>query len=191
MTAGVALVLVATGALALVRFNHDADPAAAAGSARPASSAKPISPADSADPAKLAGPASSASVASSTGPAAILARLDRLRSQAYAERRPELLQQVYRSTSLLASDTAQLLRTVPAGCRLTGLVTDYQQLQASSTAGRLQIRTLASLPAGALACAGTVRGQTPPVGPVRLELTLSDTGSGYLLDGQRLLNHSG
>jgi hypothetical protein len=77
---------------------------------------------------------------------------------------------------------------VPAGCRLTGLDTDYRQLQVSSTAGRLQVRTLASLPAGALTCAGTVRSHTLPIGPVRLELTLSDTGSGYLLDGERQLD---
>lgn len=89
---------------------------------------------------------------------------------------------------LLAADTAQLLRTVPVGCRLSGLDTDYRQLQVTGTAGRMRIRALASLPAGALACAGTVRGHTPPVGPVRLELTLSDTGSGYLLDGERLLD---
>jgi len=125
---------------------------------------------------------------SSVDPVAVLTRLDRLRSAAYAQRRPELLRQVYRSATLLATDTAQLLRSVPAGCRLTGLDTDYRQLQTSSSTGRLRIQTLASLPAGALSCAGTVRGHTPPVGPVRLELTLSDTGSGYLLDGERRLD---
>src|SRR6059058_807474 len=53
-------------------------------------------------------------------PAAILAGLDHTRSEAYAQRRPELLTGVYRSPSLLAQDTAQLTRTVPTGCRITG-----------------------------------------------------------------------
>jgi serine/threonine protein kinase len=176
IVAGTVSMLVATGALTLGRSHRDAGSAALTTSLRATSTASTAS---------TARPASSASP---IDPAAILVRLDRLRSAAYAQRRPELLEQVYRSTSLLAADTAQLLRSVPAGCRLTGLDTDYRQLQASSTAGRLQIRTLASLPAGALACAGTVRGHTPAVGPVRLELTLSDAGSGYLLDGERLLD---
>ncbi|HET6209582.1 MAG TPA: hypothetical protein VFD94_04325, partial [Jatrophihabitans sp.] len=159
-------------------------PVAAAGPAgRPATRGTAGSP----SPLTSTGPNHPAGSASPTDPAGILTRLDRLRSAAYAQRRPELLEQVYRSSTLLAADTAQLLRSVPAGCQLTGLNTDYRQLQASSTAGRLQIRTVASLPAGALACAGTVRGHTPPIGPVRLEITLSDTGSGYLLDGERLL----
>jgi len=167
IAAAMVSMLVATGALTLDRFHHGAGSAALTTSLRATSTAGSTSPVD---------------------PAGILIRLDRLRSAAYAQRRPELLAQVYRSTSLLAADTAQLLRSVPAGCRLTGLDTDYRQLQASRTAGRLQIRTVASLPVGALACAGTVRGHTPAVGPVRLELTLSDTGSGYLLDGERLLD---
>lgn len=198
IVAAAALTLVATGALMLARFNRDAGSVAAVGpvaslrAAGPAARNPVHAPAGSASPA---GPVASLPAAGTAGsaspadPVAILARLDQLRSAAYAQRRPELLEQVYRSASLLAADTAQLLRSVPAGCLLTGLDTDYRQLQASNdTAGRLRIRTLASLPAGALACAGTVRGHTPPVGPVRLELTLSDTGSGYLVDGERLLD---
>jgi hypothetical protein len=194
IAAGVVLVLAAIAALTLGRSDSGAgSPVAAlgpagssatrgtAGSPSLITSTGPNLPAGSASPTDPAGSASP------IDPAGILTRLDRLRSAAYAQRRPELLHQVYRSATLLAADTAQLLRSVPAGCQLTGLNTDYRQLQASGTAGRLQIRTVASLPAGALACAGTVRGHTPPVGPVRLEITLSDTGSGYLLDGERLL----
>lgn len=185
LVVGMVSVLAATGALTLARFHRGAGSVALATSWRATSAAGPAS---TAGPTSAAGPASTAGPTSPVDPAAILIRLDRLRSAAYAQRRPELLEQVYRSTSLLAADTAQLLRAVPVGCRLTGLDTDYRQLQASSSAGRLQIRTVASLPAGALACAGTVRGHTPAVGPVRLELTLSDAGSGYLLDGERLLD---
>ena len=49
------------------------------------------------------------------------------------------------------------------------------------------MRTTATLAAGSLYCDGTVRGRTPVVGPVRLLLELTDTGAGYLLDGESLL----
>src|SRR6185503_9689982 len=129
LLAAVVVALVATAALTMGRLGRGSSVAALHSTTRSAGR-------------------SPSSESTSVDPVTVLTRLDRLRSAAYAQRRPELLRQVYRSATLLATDTAQLLRLVPAGCRLTGLDTDYRQLQTSSSTGRLRIQTLASLPAG-------------------------------------------
>jgi eukaryotic-like serine/threonine-protein kinase len=132
-------------------------------------------------------PASSPPAQPELDPAAVLAGLDRTRSAAYAQRRPELLAAVYRSPSLLAQDRDQLSRTVPAGCRLLGLNTEYRQVTATASPHHLTVHTTATLAAGSLHCGDRVRGQTPTVGPVRLLLELTDAGSGYRLDDEQLL----
>lgn len=86
-------------------------------------------------------------------PMQLLTRLDDLRSQAYAERRPALLQQVYGSADLLAADTRTLTGTVPTGCRLTGLHTDYGEVTVvSRTNDRIRLKVQASLPVASLTC---------------------------------------
>ena len=116
-----------------------------------------------------------------------LAALDRLRAQAYAERRPELLARVYDSGALLAQDTEQLSRTVPAGCVLSGLRTSYHDLRPAAVAtGRVQLWVSASLSAATLSCAGTARGSTSATGPIRLKVTLTSTAGLVRISGEQL-----
>ena len=65
---------------------------------------------------------------SATDLAAILTGLDAVREQAFAMRQPGLLAGIYASPTLLAADTAQLLRSVPIGCRLIGVRTSYRDV---------------------------------------------------------------
>ncbi len=137
-------------------------------------------------PASAAAPNRSARPAAD--PVVLLDALDLRRAQAYAERQPALLRQVYRSADLLTQDTAQLARWVPVGCRLTGLHTSYRQPRVLfEGAGQLRVQVTASLAAGSLNCPGRPSSRTPPVGPVELALTLHSDGAGYRIDAERIL----
>jgi hypothetical protein len=117
---------------------------------------------------------------------AALRKLDGLRAQAYAQRRPELLDQVYSSNALLAGDRAQLTRSVPPGCVLVGLSTGYSGLRASAQAsGALDVQVDAQLPPATLTCPGQPVSRTAGVGPVLLVLVLRDTGAGLRIASQR------
>jgi hypothetical protein len=119
--------------------------------------------------------------------ARVLAQLAAVRERAYAQRRPELLAGVYSSAPLLAADTRQLYRSVPAGCGLSGVRTSYQGLSLGSGAGTrsVQLSATASLPSAVLSCQGAVRGRTEPTGPLRLRLVLADAGRGWRIVSER------
>jgi hypothetical protein len=140
--------------------------------------------------------------------AAVLAALDAVRERAFAERRPELLAEVYASSSLLAADTEQLTSTVPVGCRLVGVRTGYRDPQPVAAAGNrpvgnpstgspptrnppagvrsVAVTVTATLPSASLRCAGVVRSRTRPAGPTRLRLLLTDSGAGWRVASERL-----
>lgn len=119
--------------------------------------------------------------------ARVLAQLATVREEAYAERRPELLAGVYSSAALLAADTQQLYRSVPAGCGLTGVRADYRQLSLAEGGGprSVLVTATASLPAAILSCRQAVRGRTRPTGPLRLRLLLADAGHGWRIVSER------
>lgn len=160
-----------------------------------------------ADPVATAAPPSRAtttagSVATGSAPvgvdvavrvAAILTELDTSRAQAFQLRRPELLKRVYGVPGLLAQDAAQLNQVVPPGCGATGLRTRYRVLSAEQQPGSASTAVLdasvtASLPAGSVVCAGSVRRRTSAAGPVTLRLTLQREGSGYRIISQRIVH---
>lgn len=123
--------------------------------------------------------------------AVLLTALDAVRERAFAERRPELLSQVYASPALLAADTAQLIRSVPAGCRLTGVHTGYRDPTVGAPADMVPVRSVtvtvtATLAPAILSCAGVVRSRTRPAGPTALRLRLIDSGAGWRIASQRL-----
>jgi hypothetical protein len=123
--------------------------------------------------------------------AAVLGALDSVRERAFAERRPELLTQVYASPALLAADTAQLTSTVPAGCGLVGVRTDYRSPElaapvGSAPAGSVAVTVTATLSPATLSCAGLMRSRTRPAGPTTLRLLLVDSGGGWRIASQRL-----
>jgi hypothetical protein len=125
----------------------------------------------------------------SIDPAVALEALDQIRAQAYAERRADLLAQVYDSSTLLAEDTAQLTRSVPVGCVLSGLRTSYADLQPTAVAGdRVQLRVNASLGAGSLVCAGTPRGKTAAAGPLRMAVTLTRVAGRVRISAEQLVS---
>ncbi|HEX2902954.1 MAG TPA: protein kinase [Jatrophihabitans sp.] len=139
-------------------------------------------------PARTPGPSSVP--ASAAELAASLNRLDALRGRAFAERRPDLLAQVYDSPALLAADTRTLTTLVPAGCGLTGLRTSYRSVVVLAHQGdRITIRVSASLAAGMLTCADGSRRPTAPLGPQPLVIDLTGTVSGpdtLRISGQRV-----
>ncbi|MCU1688231.1 MAG: serine/threonine protein kinase, partial [Jatrophihabitantaceae bacterium] len=103
-----------------------------------------------------------------------LARADAVREHAYATGDPALLAQVYPPGGLLDRDRAQLAGQVPAGCSLVGAVTQYSALDVQ-TAGPQSAKVIvtAVLAPARLTCAGAQKATTPPVGPVRLAVSLS------------------
>ena len=114
----------------------------------------------------------------------VLARLDALRSAAYAARDPARLAQVYRSAALLTADRSQLLRTVPAGCRLTGLRTGYSAITAKQVSTGWSVRATVTVGAAALHC-GDDTTATPAAQPERLDMTLIGSGSNYRIGAER------
>jgi len=114
-----------------------------------------------------------------------LSGLSLVREQAFAQRRPELLRQVYRASDLLRADSAVLLSTVRPGCGLFGLRPAYRGLRvAEEPAGRLRIDAVASLPSATLRCGGRPSGQTAAGRPITLSLVLARFGPDYRIESQ-------
>jgi Protein kinase domain len=189
-----------------------ADPAQAAGQARPdIGQARP-------GPARLAGgapvtdaEADGIDIRTAADAARVLAGLAAVRERAYAQRRPDLLAGVYASAALLAADSQQLYRSVPAGCGLSGVRTGYRGLRLDSAADTrpmadnrsaadtrsvadnrsmagtrsVAVTATVSLPSAVLSCRLAVRGQTRPTGPIWLRLVLADEGRGWRIVSER------
>lgn len=115
----------------------------------------------------------------------ILVALDQRREQAFATRDPIALAAVYTSASLLSQDRATLRRTVPLGCRLTGLRTNYDavRLGRASTASAV-LRVTASLVSGKLRCPGEPALSTRAREPVTMTVRLSRRGADYGIAAQ-------
>jgi hypothetical protein len=114
--------------------------------------------------------------------AAVLARLDKLRQRAFAQRRPALLEHVYVPGPLLREDKALLLRLVPAGCGLTGVRTTYDDVQLTArTTDTATVKVSVTLSDSLLSCRGTPKGRAPGSGPSTLHIGLTRHGSGYLI----------
>jgi len=115
----------------------------------------------------------------------ILNQLDATRGRAYAERKPELLAQVYPPGPLLSTDRTALQRLVPVGCTLTGLRSQYRlEGRPARLDQAIELVVVAALPAAKLSCAGRPRGSTPAIGPVRLAIRLVAVGGDYLIARQ-------
>ncbi|MEO7262352.1 MAG: serine/threonine-protein kinase [Jatrophihabitantaceae bacterium] len=170
---------------------ESAEPAELAESTEPAEPAEPAAPAEPAEAAEPAESAESAEPAASAAPAladpeAVLRELADRRAEAFALDRPDLLAGVYQSPGLLAQDLSQLDSRIPAGCGLTGLRTDYQDVTVTSAGPqRLELRVTASQPPASLVCAGVVRSRMLPAAPVRLALSLVRVGTGFRIASQR------
>jgi hypothetical protein len=104
---------------------------------------------------------------------AVLAQLDSVRSDAFANRQPDALRAVYASAGLLAEDQALLTAIVPPGCGLFGVHTRFRDvvLVARSPTG-ITLRVRAKVGASRLICSGTVSGRAPagPASVVRMYL---------------------
>jgi serine/threonine protein kinase len=126
---------------------------------------------------------SHAAVAPRTRPAAVtapqlLARLDSVRTHAFEQRRPELLDAVYASPALFAQDVAQLNARVPTGCQLVGLVTSYRDITTiAQTPTRVELTAVATLSPAELRCQGATRSRTAAAGPTKMRLVLTASGS--------------
>jgi serine/threonine protein kinase len=108
----------------------------------------------------------------------LLAQIDSLRSQAFAQRRPELLGSVYASTALLTQDVAQLNARVPTDCRLVGLVTSYRHVTTiAQSPTRIELTAEASLASAELRCHGAVHSRTAAAGPTTMRIVLAATGT--------------
>jgi tRNA A-37 threonylcarbamoyl transferase component Bud32 len=119
-------------------------------------------------------------------PDMVLRTLADRRAQAFASARPDLLAGVYQSPALLAQDLAQLRSRIPAGCGLTGLRTEYQDVTVTSAGPqRLELQVTARQPPASLVCAGTVRSRTLPAGATRLALSLVRVGAEFRIASQR------
>jgi serine/threonine protein kinase len=117
--------------------------------------------------------------AEAADPTRILSVLDDMRSRAFAERRPELLKQVYDSASLLMQDVSNVQSRIPDHCLLLGLHTRYRDVTVTSRSPqKLTVRASASLTSGALRCAGQVRSRTAPAGPTVVRLVLVAASGG-------------
>ena len=108
----------------------------------------------------------------------LLARIDSLRSQAFEQRRPELLDSVYASPALVAQDVAQLNARVPTDCQLVGLVTSYRDITTiAQSPTRIELTAIASLAPTELRCHGASRSRSAAAGPTKLRLVLTATGT--------------
>ncbi len=161
-------------------------PATSTVSGTPTSRGTPASPGGGGVEPPGRSSAASSSTADSIDPAAVLRQLADRRSAAFELNRPELLSGVYQSAALLAQDVGLLGSRVPAGCGLTGLRTEYRQVNVTSAGPRrLEVRATASQPPATLVCAGTVRGRTLAAAPARLALSLVRVGQGFRIASQR------
>jgi hypothetical protein len=93
---------------------------------------------------------------------------------AYARRDPSLFRAVYDSPPLAATDAAQMLATVPAGCRLTGLTTDYRSVAVVATSpGAVVVRATVSVSAAQLHCAGRPVAAVAGTRPMTIRFTVA------------------
>jgi hypothetical protein len=114
--------------------------------------------------------------------AATLTALDVLRQQAFAQRRPELLSEVYGSADLRAQDAALITQLVPSGCGLLGVRTTYRDVRVVSRSGAgVVLSASAELTPSTLQCGATSSGSAAglPSTPIRIGLTRS--GPSYLI----------
>jgi serine/threonine protein kinase len=122
-------------------------------------------------------------------PAAILQAIDKVRAEAFAQRRADLLRRVYASPDLLAQDVERLQAAVPAGCGLIGLTTTYTAISVTTqTTGRIELQASASLPPARLQCGDQVGRPSASAGPtlMRIVLTASAPG-GFEIASQRII----
>jgi hypothetical protein len=116
------------------------------------------------------------------GVSLVLMRLDKLREQAFADRDPSLLGAVYVPGPLLNQDAALVRHVVPAGCRLTGVHTSYDDIRVTGhSADRVRAVVSATLADSLLSCGGTPKGRAPGSGPATLHIALSRHGSDWLI----------
>ena len=116
-----------------------------------------------------------------------LAQLDGVRARAYATRDVTLLRSVYASPVLLAADTAQLRRIVPAGCGLSRATTGFTDVRTARSGSSTVVTAAATLAPARLLCHGASRGVTAAVPTTRLRIVLvhitSGTGTGGIGTG--------
>lgn len=145
-------------------------------------------------PAASPGRQASTSVPGRGTAAAVLARLNQLdavRAEAFGQRRPELLSQVYDSQSLLAADIATLAATVPEGCTLPGLHTTYADLVVvAASTSNVRVRVTATLAAASRQCSGQAPARTAAIGPQTLLIALSGPPASTGVSGMRIASQS-
>jgi hypothetical protein len=112
----------------------------------------------------------------------VLVQLDALRERAFARRAPLLLTGVYTPGPLLDEDTASLERIVPSGCGLEGVRTTYSNVVIhAQDATSISIDVRATLAQSVLFCNGTAKAKAAGSGPSTLHMTLSRSGSTFLI----------
>lgn len=119
---------------------------------------------------------------------AALRALDARRAQAFAQRSPALLAQVYADPALLRQDTAALHALVPAGCVLRGARTSYTAAHTTvRDAGHAVVAASALLAPSELTCPGRPPTHLAGAGPTRLRIELVRTAHGVRIAGQRVV----
>jgi hypothetical protein len=119
--------------------------------------------------------------------ARVLVDLDAHRERAFATGDPSLLAGVYAPGSLLDQDTATMIHSVPAGCRVVGLRTTYAGVVAlARTDAGATIRATATLAPAAVTCGSTISTHTPARPPTELTIELVTATDGYRIAGLRL-----
>jgi hypothetical protein len=113
---------------------------------------------------------------------ATLAALDALRQQAFAQRRPDLLERVYGSPELRARDAVLINQLVPSGCGLLGVRTTYRDVRtvSASTSGVL-LSVTAQLAPSTLRCGSEVAGGAAGVAATQIRIGLVPSGPSYLI----------
>lgn len=116
----------------------------------------------------------------------VLRRLDAARAAAYAQRRPAQLGAVYADAGLRDADIAQLARSVPVGCGLVGVLTDFRDLTvAGARPSGIEVVVTATLRPSRLVCGGALSARVPGTGPRRMRIDLATVGDGYRVAGER------
>jgi hypothetical protein len=164
---GVLLAVVAVGALVQAR-------SAGSNSAAPAVSSSTLS-------APTVAPLDAESAAT------VLRQLDTRRQQAFLDRDPQLLASVYVPGALLDQDTAVLTNTVPAGCSMTGVHTDYSGVRLTTSAPPTLLVTAVLAPS-TLTCGGVLKAVAPGTGPTSLRIELLAQDGAYLIAAQQVVS---
>jgi hypothetical protein len=121
---------------------------------------RPAGPAASADGSRIsvvnvATAATAAPITDSASAAQVLDQLDQLRERAFAQRDPQLFDEVYASADLRGEEAATLTALVAPGCALAGVRTTYSGVRlVPATAGGISVTATASLSPSTLVCAG-------------------------------------